>query len=204
MTPNATLLAYSQPNNVRQIRDQATLISMAWRDHMEKYGIRQSASEGESSPVEKASVKDGMLETLTVELESGNVLVRAIQPQLLLVLVGGSFTGFQGDATQDCRITPEIKGSPSYPAADWQPLDMLASSPASVREIPEGMKQQQPVSNIKVVQQEEQPAEVSEAEREIRTAILKLQRDKIAAACEHMRRDFSQRGFIMPEDSNGP
>ncbi|KAF2764737.1 hypothetical protein EJ03DRAFT_16884 [Teratosphaeria nubilosa] len=82
MTPNGTLLAYTQPADMRSLRRQAAMAAISWQEHtpgraseeaLASNGVKQSAQ----------------LHTLIIESETSNILIRQIRPQLLLVLEGG-------------------------------------------------------------------------------------------------------------------
>src|ERR1700712_320534 len=88
MSPNATLLAYTGPSNIKELRDQAALISILWRE-AEHDNKKQHPNLQNADLTSSAVLQPDSLETLTIESEKSNIIVRAIQPRLLLVLVGG-------------------------------------------------------------------------------------------------------------------
>ena len=94
MSPNGTLLAYSKPVQTKELRDQAALISMTWKDHCQgrqKPSVRNGTTQDHSL---KPALK-----TLTIETPDCNIIVRLLQPELLLVLIGRIATGEEG-----CRM----------------------------------------------------------------------------------------------------
>jgi hypothetical protein len=118
MSPHATLLSYSSPENIKDLRDQAALISMLWREQESEIKASQATSswpqpQSEFTTVDESVVPDGALETLTIEFDHVNIIARAVQPRLLLVLVGGAAPNT--NSTQ-FKITSEKRGESRYPA----------------------------------------------------------------------------------------
>lgn len=72
MSSNGTLIAYSVPANIKQVRDQAALMSMTLND----------------SAVQSPNAQDPV-QVLTVQVDSRNILAKRVQPDLFVVLVGG-------------------------------------------------------------------------------------------------------------------
>ncbi|KAK4549426.1 hypothetical protein LTR36_006423 [Oleoguttula mirabilis] len=83
MTPNGTLLAYTQPTDMKDLRKQVAVAALSWQDH------QQAEIGGPNSDLASAASTQRQLYTLIIESETSNVLVRQIQPELLLVLEGG-------------------------------------------------------------------------------------------------------------------
>ncbi|KAK5124882.1 hypothetical protein LTR85_001072 [Meristemomyces frigidus] len=81
MTPNGTLLAYTQPTDMKDLRKQAAVAALSWQDHHPPDAAVPSG--------EPASGAQRHLHTLIIESETCNVLMRIIQPELLLALEGG-------------------------------------------------------------------------------------------------------------------
>lgn len=114
-----------------------------------------------------------LLRTLTIESESSNVIVRKIQPQLLLVLEGGVPPRRR---TFEPRVTPEGPGDAPYPASDASnAASALSSSVSSIAESTQ-----------------------STASRNV----LHLQRKKLDALASAIARGFEETGFKMPEEGN--
>ncbi|KAJ4349489.1 uncharacterized protein N0V89_008105 [Didymosphaeria variabile] len=164
MSPNGTLMAYTTPIDIRDLRDQAALISMAWKDHVSKLA--------ESSPDARPE-----LETLTIETANNNIIARAIQPSLLLVLVGG----VPPSRKDVFKITPEAKGEARYP-----PLD--AGDDGAEPVIGSG-KAASVLSTM------------SSREKDVKGGALHIQRKKIDALTDYLRADFEKKGFVMPDDA---
>ncbi|KAF2224474.1 hypothetical protein BDZ85DRAFT_281061 [Elsinoe ampelina] len=81
-TPNGSLLAYTSPTDIRELRDQVALISMTWKEQLD---LRENDmdDEGHTDPNEPT------MHTMTMEFENRNIVVRLLQANLLLVLEGG-------------------------------------------------------------------------------------------------------------------
>ncbi|KAM3419490.1 hypothetical protein BST61_g5415 [Cercospora zeina] len=87
MTPNGTLLAYSRPVDVNDLRKQAAIAAICWQEHRSRDG---RASDPGEHPVEiREDGEQNPLHTLVIESETSNIIMRQIQKQLLLVLEGG-------------------------------------------------------------------------------------------------------------------
>ena len=128
MTPNGTLLAYSKPTNIRDLRRQAAMAALSWQEHQEQSPTESSGTDGEIAKISMPS----LLRTLTIESESANTIVRKLQPQLLLVLEGGVPPRRR---TFEPRVTPEGPGDAPYPSQDKQSGgSALESSASSIAE----------------------------------------------------------------------
>lgn len=141
MSPNATLLSYTGPSDIKELRDQAALISILWREAEQQNKQRISNTADLSS---SDGLRLGQLETLTIESESSNIIVRAIQPRLLLVLVG--IKPPKNNESKYFKITPEAVGDSRYPSADQllsPPPATRSPSPSFVESdsAPEGLEQ---------------------------------------------------------------
>ncbi|KAF2136019.1 uncharacterized protein K452DRAFT_238263 [Aplosporella prunicola CBS 121167] len=174
MSPNGTLLAYSTPANIKELRDQAALISMTWKEQEAKF----DSPDGEAS-------SSKLLETLTIEFDNNNLIVRAIQPKLLLVLVGGVPPGRK----QSFKVTPEAQGDPRYPPA----AEPSPSQPPSVIGSPEAP------SSASIAE-----SHLSIREKDLKLGALHIQRKKIDSMTRFIRRDFERKGFVMPDDVSFP
>lgn len=88
MTPNGTLLAYSQPTDINDLRKQAAIAAITWQEHQrhDPDGHLADSFQGE---IREDGEPQQPLHVLSIESEASNVLMRQIQPQLLLVLEGG-------------------------------------------------------------------------------------------------------------------
>jgi hypothetical protein len=127
MSPNATLLAYTGPSNIKELRDQAALISILWRE-AEHDNKKQNPKSQNVDLTSSAVLQPGSLETLTIESEKSNIIVRAIQPRLLLILVGGRPPNREENFF---KITAEALGDARYPPADYTPSPPPESASSS-------------------------------------------------------------------------
>lgn len=194
MSPNGTLLAYSKPVDIKELRDQAALISIVWKDH---------CSGRQKLPLRADSAKDPSLkpalETLTIETEACNIIVRLLQPELLLVLVGN----IPPKKKQQFRIAPEGYGDPRYPdvggglSRPSSRLNLHQGGPAAENFVPamnEGNAIKGKAPSI--------TSNMSQLEKDIRTGTLHIQRKRLDALANYILKDFEDTGFLMPADSD--
>lgn len=178
MSPNGNLLAYSTPVNIKDLRDQAALISAAWKGHCIGRQTQSAPDPRKDSARDdaEAAQQNGLkppLETLTIEAETCNILIRSLQPELLFVLIGE----LPPNKVQRFRITAEGYGDPRYPA-----LEDAEVSRTSVLKTP----------SIK--------SSMSQREKDVRLGALHVQRKRLDALTDYLQRDFKASGFVMPAD----
>ncbi|KAL1801238.1 hypothetical protein ACET3X_001580 [Alternaria dauci] len=186
MSPNGTLLAYSKPVQTKELRDQAALISMTWKDHCQgrqKPSVRNGSSQDQSL---KPALK-----TLTIETPDCNIIVRLLQPELLLVLIGR----IAPSRKQSFKISAEGQGDPRYPESDLSESRPGSSSlplPGDGAEDRLTAKNKAPslLSNM------------SQREKDIRGGALHVQRKQLDALAEYALKDFAATGFVMPADAD--
>lgn len=199
MSPNGTLLAYSTPVDIKDLRDQAALISMAWKEHETALQAKSNKAQGPESTQPSDSP---VLETLTIEFQHNNIIVRAIQPKLLLVLVGGVPPGRK----PSFKITPEAYGDPRYPSAA---LDQESITDAPRSEEERSSAQESPSSGDGTNSPKQKAPSIAEShmsqrEKDMKLGTLHIQRKKLDAMTGFVRADFDSRGFVMPDDSSFP
>jgi hypothetical protein len=203
MSPNGTLLAYSTPVDIKELRDQAALISIAWKEHCQgrqkpavpthrkDSGRNDHTASGTASQTLKTPLK-----TLTIQSRDCNILVRLLQPELLLVLVGN----IPPKKSQSFKINAEGHGDPRYPSVDASPSrpgsstnllqrDAAADDFARIATPGKG-KAASLMSNM------------SQREKDIRHGVLHVQRKRLDALADYALRDFESTGFVMPADSD--
>lgn len=194
-TPNGSLIAYTSPADVRELRDQAALILVTWREQFDLHKLESNESTATSKDhggsVDQSASKSNM-HTMIMEFESRNVLVRSLQPRLLLVLEGGVPPG----RTRKLQITVEgpngtkrltddetadqthLQAKPSAAnGGDGVEASRLASSPAGLSE-----------------------TSTTNSTRKQRTNILEIHRRKLDALAQAIQRDFQKSSFSMPLD----
>ncbi|KAF2745242.1 hypothetical protein M011DRAFT_406797 [Sporormia fimetaria CBS 119925] len=183
MSPNGTLMAYSTPVDIKELRDQAALVSMAWKEHETALAAKQP----------KDADPQSTLETLTIEFQHNNIIVRALQPRLLLVLVGG----VPPSRKAFFKITAETHGDPRYPPTesteDEEPSDEPRKADGAIH----------PGNGSLTVGKQKTPSimsNMSQRDRDLKVGALHIQRKKIDALTEFMRADFDSKGFVMPDD----
>lgn len=198
MSPIGTLMAYSTPVDIKDLRDQAALISMTWKEQEARLqGKHANDANGDSSD---QSTTPKALETLTIEFQHNNIIVRAIQPKLLLVLVGG----VPPSRKTKFKITTETHGDPRYPPEEnfepeqtptSQPTESDSSTdgpllPGDIGYIGKGKNKAASISST-----------MSTREKDLKIGALHIQRKKMDALTDYIRADFDTHGFVMPEDS---
>jgi hypothetical protein len=196
MSPNGTLMAYSTPVDIKDLRDQAALISMAWKEHEASFHAKQAKhrdqSESEESPSE--------LETLTIEFQHNNIIIRAIQPKLLLVLVGG----VPPSRRTIFKVTAEAHGDPRYPPIEG------SESPSASTNVPQSDASAElsvPTNEDRSLSKKKTASiasNLSQKEKDVKVGVLHIQRKKLDALTNFIRADFDSKGFVMPDDSTFP
>jgi hypothetical protein len=134
MTPNGSLMAYTLPANMKELRDQVALVSISWKEHLERKDnerFEPQYTQGGPNEPSKRVVRADALETLTVEFDHRNLIVKYLQPKLLLVLEGGVPPGRK----RELKVTAEAPGDRRYPSEDSNGSDggdtMLGTSVGS-------------------------------------------------------------------------
>jgi hypothetical protein len=195
MSPNGTLLAYSKPVQTKELRDQAALISLVWK---ESCTGRHKLPPRTGTTHSDQSLKPA-LRTLTVETEDCNIIVRLLQPELLLVLVGRIPPGKQ----QTFNLAAEGFGDPRYPESD-----VPVSRPGSSFNVPQGdasADRSALGTNEGLVVKGKAPSllsNMSQRDKDIRTGTLHVQRKRLDALAEYILKDFEEAGFVMPADAD--
>lgn len=195
MTPNGTLIAYTTPASIRELRDQVALVSMSWKEHLEvkateiRYQVSAESNNDEST---ERSSRDFPMETLTLEFGDRNLVIRLLQPKLLLVLEGG----LPPSRKRPLKITAEGPGDARYP------LDEPRTSTTNGEQknaSTTGGKLELPGS----------PSATSQASTTVsnsaggRTNILNIHRKKLDQMADMLKKELERAGFVMPEDQSG-
>jgi hypothetical protein len=207
MSPNATLLAYSGTPNIQQTRDQAALLSQIWKEQKNK--LREQDTDASSRPIgdhfsssasTASTIVEGALETLTIESAKSNIIIRAVQPRLLLVLVGGAPPR---RTSEYFKTTAEARGDPRYPPSAATSNDSLTGGAHdSARDSPPAELLTH--AHQDVVIDESMPAEYRDLTDNEKMQMLDIQRNKVDSATEFMRGDFANKGFVMPDEISIP
>lgn len=204
MSPNGNLLAYSTPVNIKELRDQAALVSAAWKENCSGRHTQSAPdprkdsarSEREPSAASLANTLKPALQTLTIESEHCNILIRSLQPELLFVMIGE----IPPNKTQVFRITPEGKGDPRYPASEEsdslsgpsaRPSQNTSLANSSTTLTAEGSGRTKAPSIMSTV---------SQRERDVKLGALHVQRKRLDALTAYINKDFEASGFVMPAD----
>ncbi|KAF2456814.1 hypothetical protein BDY21DRAFT_287453 [Lineolata rhizophorae] len=189
MSPNGTLIAYSTPVNIKELRDQAALISLVWKDY-EEQKLPQGSSSSEASSTSRT------LYTLTIEFSQCNILVRAVQPKMLFVLIGGVYQGHK----QDFKITAEVDGDSRYPSGSASPCTG-APLPGSGTGNSSDQEYRKDLNLLSEGQSEDAAKDIHE---EVGRVTIHLQRKKLEAMYAFIRSEFDSRGFVMPDNPSLP
>lgn len=176
-------MAYSQPSNTKELRDQAALVSMAWKEQEAAANEKASRPDSAKSASSSSAITEGTLETLTIEQDELNLIIRAIQPKLLLVMRGGTPPGRK----KEFKMTPELRGGPRYPSGD-----PVLPAPSSAKGSPTDSPGKLSTSLSSTL---------SQRERDILGGVLHIQRKKVDALTKMIREDFDAKGFVMPDDT---
>jgi hypothetical protein len=89
MTPNGTLLAYSQPVNINDLRKHAAIAAICWQERQQRRDAPGDDEAEVPGEIREDCVEHIPLHVLVIESETSNIIMRQIQAQLLLVLEGG-------------------------------------------------------------------------------------------------------------------
>jgi hypothetical protein len=203
MSPNGTLLAYSKPVDIKELRDQAALISIAWKEHCQGRIApcvpcrRKDVSRDEvSAATSGAKSLKPALKTLTIESRDCNIIVRLLQPELLLVLIGN----IPPNKTQNFKVQAEAHGDPRYPFSE-DPVPR----PTSSAKIPHGGEIVESASLVSGEGKLKTPSllsTMSQRDKDIRLGPLHIHRKRLDALANYILRDFDSTGFVMPADSD--
>jgi hypothetical protein len=173
-------MAYSTPVDIKELRDQAAVVSMVWKDHEGK--------------LEKG---DQGLETLTIEFHKSNIIVRAIQPNLLLVLVG---IPPPTRAEDFWKMTAELRGDPRYPSAELPEPDESSSSQPTESEAASGSAPTPGEGSTGEQKSTSTAGPLAEKEKDLKLGLLHIQRKRLDGLTLYIRSEFDARGFVMPDD----
>lgn len=168
MTPNGTLLAYSKPTDIRDLRRQAAVAALSWQEHLESSASPTSLEERPQSP---NLTMTGLLRTLTIETDQSNVIMRKIQPNLLLVLEGGIPPRKRAF---EQKVTPEGPGDSPYPSLQDRATESVPGSSAS--------------------------SVTGSTKTNTSRKTLALQRGRLDALASAIAANFEKTGFKMPDD----
>ncbi|CAK4033973.1 Hypothetical predicted protein [Lecanosticta acicola] len=180
MTPNGTLLAYSQPTDINDLRRQAAIAAITWQEHQHPApdGHLADSFQGE---IREDGEPQQPLHVLSVESEASNVLLRQIQPQLLLVLEGGVPPRRAGFGR---RVTAESADGTQQQWPHHQ------GDNASLR------------SNATATATATNGGGGGGSSSAVAASVLKLHRGRLDALADAIISDFQQTGFQMPAEGS--
>ena len=171
MTPSGTLFAYSEPTDIRDLRKQAAMATLAWQNHSERPIPAEVSPGGER---DNDSIGD-WLTALTIESDSSNLIIRKIQPQLLLALEGGVPPRKHSFEPRTTPEGPRGAHSPSHVDNACATSPVLTSDASSI---------------------------AGSSKSSVASSVLALQRRKVDALASAIFHELEQTGFQMP-NANG-
>ena len=90
MTANGTLLSYSVPTDINDLRKHAAMAAISWQEYQHHRVAGQDEDDFHAEIREdREDMEQSPLHALTIESDTSNIIMRRIQKQLLLVLEGG-------------------------------------------------------------------------------------------------------------------
>lgn len=183
MTPNGSLMAYTLPANMRELRDQVALVSISWKENLERK---------DSGNFEPQHVQDGpnesdgrvirpdALDTLTIEFDNRNIIVKYLEPKLLLILEGGVPPGRR----RPLKVTAEAPGDARYPPEDNSDCRNGSAYNGSILSSSVGSGASTTTSQASL----------------IRLGVLQVQRRKTDMMAQTIKEELRRSGFQMPDD----
>ena len=182
MTPNGSLMAYTLPANMRELRDQVALVSISWKENLERKDAKnyEASDDEELADAERRVIQPDTLETLTIEFDNRNIIVKYLQSKLLLVLEGGVPPGWR----KPLKVTVEAPGDARYP-----PDDQSNSQGSSLTN-----------SAILGTSVGSQASTTASAASHRRLGVLAIQRRKMEIMAQTIKDELQQSGFQMPDD----
>lgn len=192
MTPNGSLIAYSIPADSRELRDQAALVSISWKEHLEikdSENFDPQYSQSYANQASRRIIRPDALETLTMEFETRNLLVRYLQPKLLLVLEGG----VPPNRKRSLKTTAEARGDARYPP-EVQPE---SSNSSAANGTGTASSQDESALGTSV---DSKASTATSSHTGGRMSALQVHRRKLDIMAETIKAELEHSGFSMPED----
>ncbi|KAF1350024.1 hypothetical protein BDV97DRAFT_352994 [Delphinella strobiligena] len=183
MTPNGSLMAYTLPANMKELRDQVALVSISWKEHLERKDSENHEpqhSEDGPNDSERRIIRPDALETLTIEFDNRNLIVKYLQPKLLLVLEGGVPPGRR----KPLHVTAEAPGDARYPPEDGSLSRNGSFTNAAALSSSVGSGASTTASQASYR----------------RVSVLQIQRKKTEIMAQTIRNELQRSGFQMPDD----
>ncbi|KAF2719232.1 hypothetical protein K431DRAFT_305391 [Polychaeton citri CBS 116435] len=167
MTGSGALLASSQTTTDRQLRKQVSVVALSWKDHAHTAEPAQSGFEHYTA--NGASSESPT--TITIESQTANIIAKMIQPNLFLVLEGGTPPRRPGF---EAKVTAEGQTHERYPSIGEGDIS-LPGSPHSLA--------------------------ASSVNSTVALSVLRYQREKLEAMAETIATDLESIGFSMPGEN---
>jgi hypothetical protein len=139
VTINSELLSYSAPQDIKSFRSETALLVKAWKEYDQQL-MQEHDRDEPSYENPTGEIQDGEINVLTIEMPSGNIIARAIQPSLILAVVGNVPSRVNPDSRMKFHV--EAKGDPRYPILEEIPEHTLAD----LYDQPKQLSDRRPVS----------------------------------------------------------
>lgn len=176
-------MAYTLPANMKELRDQVALVSISWKEQLERKDSEnfapQHSQEG-TNEFSKRIIRPDALETLTVEFDNRNLVIKYLQPKLLLVLEGGVPPGRR----RALKVTPEAPGDTRYPPEDQGDAGNGSMTNSGFLSSSVGSK----------------ASTTASAASFRRLTVLHIQRRKMEIMAQTIKDELQRSGFQMPDD----
>jgi hypothetical protein len=136
---------------------------------------------------------------LTIEMISGNIIIHAVQPNLLLVLVGFNDRKNNKEDFAD-RFHPEYKGDDKYPSTDDSPSSItFLGTTRDQSETATPKMGSSPIEGLQRTLSHRSIAGSAASKHEHSLAILSFQRTKLDALITWFKQQLDAREFIFKE-----
>ncbi|KAG8625368.1 hypothetical protein KVT40_007119 [Elsinoe batatas] len=187
-TPNGSLLAYTSPTDIQELRDQVALISVTWKERLD---LREDDMNDEDHH-EPNEPNEPTMHTMTMEFENRNIVVRLLQPNLLLVLEGG----VPPRKPRQVQVTTEGPRDQRYPP---HAVSAMSKSVENGSTVPNG--------SVTAIEPPGSPSGHSEASTTLSVRrsknVLDVHRRKLDAMTTIIRSELRKIHFEMPSDPEG-
>lgn len=174
MTPNGTLLAHTQPADIKDLRRHAALAALSWQSH---HQVESFTSSDDFIDPQSANENPNP-RTIVVETDTHNTLIRFVQTQLVLVLEGG--------------VPPRKKS--------WGTKTWVASADGELQRFQS--PRQENLTNDEDLAASISTLGTPSGRGQASRGVLTMQRAKLDAMADALVEEFARSGFQMPGDAS--
>lgn len=199
MTCSGTLLSYSNTADIGELRSKAAILSQVWsfkcpngrgafphsqlQDWLGVHGylnVRDSTQHSRNSD----AAKKPSLEYLTIETTPCNIIMKKLQENILVVLLGSN----PPDKKVLFKLSAEFPEDPRYPSLlpTEEPVDLEDEDSAD------------PTSKTPTWDS------LSQYERDVRLGALHIQRKKLDIVADHLKSAFEKHKIVLPANGAIP